>query len=177
MSYVLGLDVSTSTVGAAIVDRDTLELKSLFYVSLKKEKGLVNKARYLKNELQRYDTVIDDVAIEEPLVMYKEGFSRAQVLSLLSQFNGMSQLLAFFIYDREPVMYNVNTARKLAFPDLKFPVGSKRKELVLDRVSKEYPEVEFPLKRTGNLKDECFDMADAVVIARAHANELRNAKG
>ncbi len=173
MGYVLGLDISTSTVGAAIIDEDTDELKSLFYVSLKKEKGLLKKISHLKMELEKYTDIVDHVAIEEPLVMFKEGFSRAQVLSMLSQFNGMGQFLTFLLYKTEPVMYNVNSARKMSFPDLKFPRGTKRKELVQERVASVYPEVEFPLKRTGRLKDECFDMADAVVIARAHTKALR----
>jgi len=174
MGFILGLDISTSTVGAAIIDSETDEIKSLFYVSLKKEKGLLNKIKLLKNELQKQNVTVDHVAIEEPLVMFKEGFSRAQILSLLSQFNGMSQFLTFLLYNTEPVMYNVNNARKRSFPELKFPRGSKRKELVQEAVAFAYPEVDFPLKRTGRLKDECYDMCDAVVIARAHSQAMRN---
>lgn len=176
MAYVLGLDISTSTVGAAIIDSDTDELKSLFYVSLKKETGLLNKAKALQVELAKHIDMVEVVAIEEPLVMFKEGFSRAQILSLLSQFNGMGQFLSFLLYNVDPLMYNVNTARKLAFPDLKFPKGCKRKELVQARVALAYPEVDFPLKKTGRLKEECFDMADAVVIARACSKELRDGR-
>lgn len=173
MGLILGLDISTSTVGAAIIDEDTDEIKSLFYVSLKKEKGLLNKIKLLKNELQKQELPISHVAIEEPLVMFKEGFSRAQILSLLSQFNGMSQFLVFLLYNVDPIMYNVNNARKRSFPELKFPKGKKRKELVQEAVAEAYPDVDFPLKRTGKMKDECYDMCDAVVIARAHSQAMR----
>ena len=172
--YILGLDVSTSTVGAAITDPTNDEIKSLFYVSLKKEKGLLNKITLLKTELEKYKDIVEVVAIEEPLVMFKEGFSRAQVLSMLSQFNGMAQLLTLLLYKSDPIMYNVAHARKLAFPDLKFPRGSKRKELVQQAVAEAYPEIDFPLKRTGRLKDEVFDMCDALVVARACAADLRS---
>ena len=175
--YVLGLDISTSTVGCAIIDAETDEIKSLFYISLKKEKGLLNKIRIFKRELEECPITPNHVAIEEPLVMFKEGFSRAQVLSMLSQFNGMAQFLTFLLYNTDPVMYNVNTARKLSYPDLKFPRGCKRKELVQERTAQEYPELDFPLKRTGRLKDECYDMCDAVVIARAHSKVLRDENG
>ena len=175
MKYILGLDISTSVVGAAIVDPETLALKGLFYVNLTKEKGMINKISALKIELEKYTPMIGHVAIEEPLVMFKEGFSRAQVLSLLSQFNGMCQFLTFLLYKSEPVMYNVNSARKLSYGDLKFPKGCKRKELVQERSAKEYPDIDWPMKKTGRLKDECFDMADAIVIARAHAVALKNA--
>lgn len=171
--YVLGLDISTSTVGCAIIDAETDEIKSLFYISLKKEKGLLNKARLLQSELEAQKIMPDHVAIEAPLVMFKEGFSRAQVLSMLSQFNGMSQFMTFLLYKVDPILYNVSTARKLSYPDLKFPRGTKRKELVQERTALEYPDIEFPLKRTGRLKDECYDMCDAVVIARAHSKSMR----
>lgn len=140
--FILGLDISTSVVGGALIDPDTKELKKLFYVNLTKEKGLLNKIKALKVELQKYEGMVSHVAIEEPLVMFKEGFSRAQVLSLLSQFNGMCQLLAFLLYNCDPVMYNVNSARKLAYPTLKFPSGSKRKELVQEASAEAYPEVD-----------------------------------
>lgn len=172
--FIIGLDISTSTVGAAITDPSTDAIKGLFYVSLKKEKGLINKIKMLKCELQKYDGMIAHVAIEEPLVMFKEGFSNAQILSLLSRFNGMGQLLTFLLYNVEPIMYNVATARKAAFPDLKFPVGEKRKIHVQRRVAQEYPDIDWPLKRTGTLKDECFDMSDAIVIAMAHGKALRD---
>jgi len=180
MSYILGLDISTSVVGAAIINSETDELHSLFYVNLKKEKGLLNKAIVLKSELEKYVDIVDHVAIEEPLVMFKEGFSRAQILSMLSQFNGMGQFMSFMLYNCVPIMYNVSTGRKLAFPNLKFPRGSKRKELVQQRCAKEYPDVDWPFKPkakhpdgTPKLKDECYDMADAIVIARAHAKVMR----
>jgi hypothetical protein len=181
MGYILGLDISTSVVGAAIVDSETDELKGLFYISLKKQKGLINKAKALQMELQKYVDIVDEVAIEEPLVAFKEGYSSAQVLSLLSRFNGMGQLISFLLYNTEPVMYNVASARSQALPSLKWPKGVKRKIIVQECVAKLYPDVDWPKKPKAKkpdgspqLKDECFDMADAVVIARAHSKAIRD---
>ena len=170
---ILGLDVSTSTIGMCGMNMEK-ELVFLSYVTLKKQKDLFEKADAFKEELIKHEGLISHVAIEEPLVMYKEGFSRAQILSKLSMFNGMCGLLTKTLYNTTPTLYNVSSARKLAFGDMKFPKGSNRKEIVQSRVAQEYPEVDWPLKRTGRLKDECFDMADAVIIARAHAEVLRN---
>lgn len=171
MNCVLGLDISTSVVGMAIVDKDTKKLMSLSYVNLKKEKGLFNKAIAMKTELEKYKGIVNEVAIEEPLVMFKEGFSRAQVLSLLSRFNGMIAILSYFIYNVEPIMYNVQTARKLAFSNIKYPKGKKRKEIVFEYVCEAYPDIKWEYKpRAKTLKDECYDMADAAVIALAHCN-------
>lgn len=171
-NFILALDVSTSVVGGALINRDTKELGGLFYVNLSKEKGLLNKIKALKVELQKYDGMVCGVAIEEPLVMFKKGFSRAQVLSLLSQFNGMCQLLTFLLYNCEPMMYNVNHVRKMAFPSLSFPAGCKRKELVQEACAKLYPDVDWPLKKNGQLKDECYDIADAMAVALCHIAEM-----
>jgi hypothetical protein len=168
---VLGLDISTSTIGMCGISLEK-ELKFLSYVTLKKQKGLYSKADAFKEELLKYKDIVTDVAIEEPLVMYKDGFSRAQILSMLSQFNGMCGMLSYFIYNTEPVMYNVNTARKLAVPEMKFPKGSNRKFIVQENMESKYPEIDWPLKRTGTLKDECYDMADAMIIALAHVQTL-----
>lgn len=171
---ILGLDISTSTIGMCGMNREK-ELIFLSYISLKKQKDLFEKADAFLVELEENCGIVSHVAIEEPLVMYKEGFSRAQILSKLSMFNGMCSILTKTLYNTVPVHYNVNTARKLAFGDMKFPKGSERKKIVQARVALEYPEVDWPLKpRVGTLKDECFDMADSVIIARAHAEVLRN---
>ena len=73
-------------------------------------------------------------------------------------------------------MYNVGTIRKTAFPSLKFPRGCKRKELVQQECANLYPDVDWPLKRTGKLKDENYDMADAFVVAMAGYKNLNKTK-
>jgi len=76
------------------------------------------------------------------------------------------------------VLYNVNTARKLAFPFLKFPKGSDRKELVRQSVAVLWPEVEWPVmtkgKNVGGFRKECYDMSDAAVVALARMRELNH---
>ena len=170
---ILGLDISTSVIGMCGIN-DKKELKFMSYVSLKKQKDLFEKVDAFKEELIKWEPRVVEVAIEEPLVMFKEGFSMAQIIAKLSRFNGMCSMLAYFIYKSTPVYYNVNTARSLAFPDMRFPRGSKRKEIVRERVAEFYPEVDWPLKRTGPFKDECFDMADAAIIALAHVEATKN---
>lgn len=170
---ILGLDISTSTIGMCGLSEEK-DLVFLSYIALKKQTSLFEKADAFLGEIKTHGGLISQVAIEEPLVMYKEGFSRAQILSKLSMFNGMCSIICKNLYNTTPFHYNVNTARKLAFPDMKFPKGSNRKEVVQKRVALEYPEVDWPLKRTGRLKDECYDMADSVIIARAHIEAIKN---
>lgn len=170
---ILGLDVSTSIIGMCVIDKDK-KLQDLSFLNLKKEKNLFEKAIAFKEEIEKYQGLVDTVAIEEPLVMYQPGFSRAQILSKLSTFNGMCAVISFMVTKCEPVYYNVNTARKLAFPDMKFPKGSDRKAIVQAYVAKLWPEVDWPLgPRSGKLIKQCYDMADAAIIALAHAETLK----
>jgi len=182
MNYVLGLDISTTTVGYCIMDSN-FNLHELSYIKLDKIDGLINKAIALQTVLQSYTDIVTDVSIEEPLVRFKEGYSSAQVLSMLSQFNGMCNILTHFVYNVTPVLYNVSNARKLAFPNMKFPTGCHRKEVVRTRVAQEYTNIDWPFKHkaknpdgTPKLKDECWDMADALVISRCHVVSLNKGK-
>ena len=179
MRYILGLDISTSVVGYTVIDENK-KLHNLSYIKLSNEKDLFVKADIVKDVLYEYEGLITDVAIEEPLVMYKEGFSRAQILSKLSTFNGMISIMSKFIYNTTPMYYNVNTARKLSFPNVKFPKGCDRKELMRQAVAEMYPEVDWPLmakgKNIGQPRKECFDMSDSCVIALAHLEKIKGDK-
>jgi len=179
MRYILGLDISTSVVGYTIID-ETGKLHEMSYVKLNgfDKDDLFGKAEAVQKILYEYKDVVTDVAIEEPLVMFQPGMSRAQILSKLSMFNGMISISSKFIYNCTPMLYNVNHARKTAFPNLKFPKGCDRKETVMLRVAEEHPEVDWPVmtrgKSIGSPRKECFDMADSYIIAKCRLEKLRN---
>lgn len=168
---ILGLDVSTSVIGICLIDPNAeVKLQSLEFLNLKREKNLFNKAIDFKEHISKYlDFGVTSIAIEEPLVMYKPGSSRAQILSKLSQFNGMISIVCFMVFGIEPKYYNVNTARKLAFPNLKFTKGEDRKMAVWASVAELFPRVEWLYgPKNGKLVKTNFDMADAAVVALAH---------
>lgn len=173
---ILALDVSTSVIGICILDAATgRELQSLEFLNLKREKNLFAKALDFKDHISKYKALnIKHIAIEEPLVMYKPGASRAQILSKLSMFNGMISVICFMVFGVEPVYHNVNHARKLAFPDLKFKKGEDRKMVVWAKVAETFPTVQWLYgPKSGNLVKTNFDMADSAVVALAHAAHLR----
>ena len=176
MRYILALDISTSIVGYAIIDEEG-KLHTLSYIKLTDEKDLFKKAEIVKSTLYKYKDLITDVAIEEPLVMFKAGASRAQILSRLSTFNGMVAIMSNFIYNCVPMYYNVSHARKTAFPNVKFPPKSDRKEIMRYNVAKLYPEIEWPLmergKNIGKPRKECFDMSDAVVQGLCYLEKMK----
>lgn len=172
---ILGLDVSTSVIGICLLDPNSgRRLQSLEFLNLKREKNLFAKAIDFKDHISKYKALnVKEIAIEEPLVMYKPGASRAQILSKLSMFNGMVSVICYMVFGIEPVYYNVNTARKRAFPDLKFARGEDRKMVVWAKVAETFPNVEWLYgPKSGKLVKTNFDMADAAVIALAHEQFL-----
>ncbi len=179
MRYILGLDISTSVVGYTIID-ETGKLHEMSYIKLSSmdKDDLYAKATAVGDVLEKYRDIVTDISIEEPLVMFRAGASRAQILSKLSMFNGMVGILSKTIYNTTPVLYNVNNARKTAFPLLKFPRGEDRKELVMLRIAEHWPDVDWPVmakgKNIGKPRKECFDMADSAIISLAHLKRLRD---
>ena len=175
---ILGLDVSTSVIGICLIDPNpsgNKQLQSLAFLNLKREKNLFSKAIDFKDYISKYKGFgITSIAIEEPLVMYKPGAGRAQILAKLSTFNGMASIICFMVFGIEPVYYNVNNARKRAFPELKFKKGEDRKMAIWAKVAEKYPTVEWLYgPRSGKLVKTNFDMADSCVIALAHEQWLK----
>jgi hypothetical protein len=86
----------------------------------------------------------------------------------------MNAMISGYLYrkfNREPIYYNVLSARKMAFPDLvipqKFP---NKKYLIWESVMKAEPTLNWIYNKNGKLADENFDMADSFVIGLAHIN-------
>ena len=106
--------------------------------------------------------------------------SSAQTLSTLARFNGIVSLLAFQVTGLEPIHANVNAVRKTIGLKLisKKKGGKPTKEQVLDwvhlnvqnnaNVNYEWPTKTLksgPRKGQDILDPQCYDMADAYVMA------------
>ena len=124
MSFILGLDVSTSCTGWCIIN-DKGSLVDIGSIPLSKLKGVYKKAgevsRVLCDIMIRHE--ISHIYIEENLQSFRRGFSSAQTLSTLARFNGIVSLLTYQHFDMEPCHINVNAARK----SLGIKIISKRK--------------------------------------------------
>lgn len=169
----LGLDISTSVIGIAAIDRETEALKVLEFLKLSKEKNLINKALLFKEFIEKYkDYPIKSISIEAPMKAYKHGNTSAQVISKLATFNGMCMIISMLVFGIPPRHIDVNHARKVALPDAKFPRGSNKKHIVWEHISTKYPKVEWRYgPRSGKLTKENYDMCDAAVVALAGIRE------
>ena len=125
MSRILGLDVSTKTIGIAIFENngDSGKLQLLTHITPKvKPKPLNNiellikKVQIFESEfLEKYsDIEIDKVIIEEPLLRS----NNVNTVGTLLRFNGMICKSLYEVLNIIPEFISSYDARKYAFPDL-----------------------------------------------------------
>tara|TARA_R110002126_G_scaffold4922_12_gene25536 strand:+ start:1502 stop:2074 length:573 start_codon:yes stop_codon:yes gene_type:complete len=174
---ILGLDISTTIVGVALIDDQNLILSTHWDIS--KAETIFNKAEQVGSELWqlRNNYSIDQVFIETALKKFIPGRSRADTLMKLAKFNGIVSWLCYDSFEVEPKYLNVNSARSLY--GLSFARGTKgplRKKMVIEAViEKEKNAFTYEMARGGkNYKKGTDDRADAIVIARAGEFLLRN---
>ena len=84
----------------------------------------------------------------------------------------MNAFISSYLYRKfkiEPRYYNVNTARKTAFPSLVIPKSATNKKyLIWEKVVEKEPQINWKYsKKTHKLMDENFDMSDAYVVGYA----------
>ena len=175
---VLGLDVSTKTIGWALFDMMTEELLELTHISPvpkpkeeNKIKELFLKAEIFKQKLVEYKNLgITKVIIEEPLL----NSNNVYTIQTLLRFN---TLISKEIYDTlgvVPEYISTYNSRKFAFPDLvrendkgKFvlfgglPKDIDKKMIIWDLVAKKEPQIKWQYTKNQTLKKENFDMSDA----------------
>ncbi len=177
---ILGIDVSTSITGFAVIgDGQLLHYSS---VDLRKYKGVFAKAEALREyvadffenyQLDQEDTggwgkskhPIEHIYIEQPLHMFMRGKSSAKTLSTLMTFNGIVSWLIYEMFEMEPEYISASSARKHA--GIKVPRGQKAKQVVLEHLKATEPAFKIEYTNHGNPKPETYDRADAIVIAKA----------
>jgi len=185
---VLGLDISTRTIGCALFDIITQELLELTHISPvpkpkedNKIKELFLKAEVFKQKLVEYKNLgITKVIIEEPLL----NSNNVYTVQTLLRYN---TLISKEIYDTlgiVPEYISTYNSRKFAFPELvkendknKFvlfgglPKDIDKKMIVWDLVAKREPQIEWQYTKNQTLKKENFDMTDAYTCVLGHMHQ------
>ena len=176
---ILGLDISTTMVGVAVINKETRSLVKSDGWDISKLETTFEKAEFIGAELYtlRAEYNIQDLFIETALKRFMPGKSRADTIVKLAKFNGIVSWLCYECFNFPPTYINVNTARSLY--GLSFPRGTKgpqRKKMVINAViEKEKTAFKYEMARGGrNYKKGTDDKADAIVIARAGEFLLRN---
>ena len=161
---ILGLDVSTSITGATLLN-DKGEVIYNDAWDTRKFKNFFRKAEEIDSKMDLLPVAPSRVYIEQSLQSFRSGFSSARTLSTLSKINGVVSWLCYRRYAIEPEYLAATTARKRC--GITVPRGSKAKQVVLEYVINNIPDVSIFYTKFGNPKPECYDKADSWVIARA----------
>ena len=110
---ILGLDVSTSSTGWAII-KENGEYVTMGTFNLTKHDTLFSKAEAVRTGLEKIkkEYEITAIAIEEPLQSFRRGFSSAHTLLTLARFNGIVSWLSFDVFKIDPKFFDFKSARK-----------------------------------------------------------------
>ena len=177
---VLGLDISTKTIGWALFDIQTQELLELTHVSPRpknkdtdenKMLELILKSEVFKTKLDDYKKLgIVSVIIEEPLL----NSNNVYTIQTLLRFNTLICKTIYDVLGIVPEFISTYNSRKFAFPELvqendkkKFvlfgglPKDIDKKMIIWELVAKKEPQIQWQYTRNNTLKKENFDQTDA----------------
>ena len=175
---VLGLDISTKTIGWALFELHTQNLLELTHVSpiIKpkpedKMDEMLQKVDAFEEKLKNYrDLGITKVVIEEPLL----NSNNVWTVGTLLRYNSMISRSIYKVLGIVPNYISTYNSRKYAWPDLVqendkgkrvlfggLPKDIDKKEIIWKKVSDKEPQIVWLYTRNNTLKKECFDQADA----------------
>ena len=176
---ILGVDVSTSITGFAIV----ADGKLVYYdsVDLRKYKNVFEKGAILKEKiLDLYEAYqcnnednytgdaefpIEHIYIEQPFTFFNSGGSSAKTMATLQKFNGIVSWFIYEMFEMQPKYVLAQSARKTV--GIKVPRGQKAKQVVLKFLLDTEPAFHIEYTNKGNPKPESYDRADAIIVAMA----------
>jgi hypothetical protein len=175
---ILGLDISTKTIGWALFDLQKGQLLELTHFSPKikpkpesKIEEMLKKTDQFKNKLIDYSKVgITQVIIEEPLI----NSNNIRTVATLMRYNSFITRIIYEVLGITPEYISTYNSRKFAFPHLfaenskgrkvlfgKYEVGCDKKQIIWQQVSDKEPHLTWSYTRNNTLKKENYDMADA----------------
>jgi len=164
----LGLDISTSFVGATVLDEEGDPILCEAW-DLRKIKNYFRKAETIKEHLtglnKKIPQQIQRVYIEQSLQAFRSGFSSANTLMTLAKFNGTVSWLCHDLYGVEIEYLNASRARSMC--GIKVARGQKAKEVILNYLLDTEPSFSVEYTIYDNPKPGSYDKADSFIIAKA----------
>jgi hypothetical protein len=175
---VLGLDVSTKTIGWALFDIQTQELLELTHISPvpkpkpeNKMQELLEKGEMFRTKLMNYKNLgITKVVIEEPLL----NSNNVYTIGTLLRYNTLITKEIYDVLGLVPEFISTYNSRKGAFPELVrendkgkfvlfggYPKDIDKKMIIWELVSRREPQIQWLYTKNNTLKKENFDQSDA----------------
>lgn len=177
---ILGLDVSTKTIGIALFNHFG-KLLELTHISPKikpipdsKQVELMLKSDIFKQYITKYRGMgVTRIIIEEPL-LYSNNIN---TVGILTKFNGLISRVAYDVLDVMPEYIPTYDARSTAYPELVaegksgkpvlfggLPMDIDKKMVIWEKVRAREPQLNWIYDKKNQLKKENFDMSDAYTV-------------
>lgn len=170
---IIGVDVSTSITGFAIIDSDGKIIETTV-CDMRKQKTFFNKCLQIRECIldlaDKYCAQFNkegatNIYIEQPFAFFNSGGSSAKTMAALQRFNGVVSWMLYEVFEMEPQYVGANQARKKV--GIKVPRGKKAKQVVIEHLLANDEDFKIEYTHHGNPKPQYYDMADALIIARA----------
>ncbi len=179
---ILGLDISTKTIGWALFDIGTKNLLELTHISPipkpkveNKIEELILKGNIFRKKLEDYVGLgINKVIIEEPLL----NSNNIYTVGTLMRYNTLICKEVYDVLNVVPEFISTYNSRKFAFPHLvqpndkgkhvlfgAFPKDIDKKVIIWELVAKREPQITWLYTKNNTLKKENFDQTDAYCAA------------
>jgi len=185
---VLGLDISTKTIGWSLFDIQTQKLLELTHFSpvIKpqpedKIEELLAKVDLFEEKLAGYKNLgITKVIIEEPLL----NSNNVWTVGTLLRYNSMITKSIYDVLGVIPNFISTYNSRKFAWPELVqennkgkkvlfggLPKDIDKKEIIWKKVAEAEPQITWLYTRNNTLKKECFDQADSYTCVQGYMKQ------
>lgn len=170
---ILGIDVSTSITGAAVVDQSGKIIETN-YCDLRKYKDFFEKCLHMRefclDMADKYCAEFNKqgasaIYIEQPFSFFSSGGSSAKTMAALQRFNGVVSWMFYETFEIKPSYIGATQARKKV--GIKVPRGKKAKQVVMEHLIENEQDFKVEYTHAGNPRPHFYDMADALIIARA----------
>jgi Holliday junction resolvasome RuvABC endonuclease subunit len=166
---ILGIDVSTSITGYCVLDADGEIIRTGAWDTRNKNKykDVFEKARYINEGLCEIKAQypIEKIFIEKPFMFFGSGGSSAKTMASLQKFNGIVSWMSYDIFAKKPEYLTAQQARKLN--KISIIRGKDTKKQVIQWLLDNEPSFSVELTHKGNPKPKYYDIADAIVVAKA----------
>jgi hypothetical protein len=184
---ILGLDVSTKTIGLALFDMSSRDLLELTHISPRpkpvpdnKMEELFTKSATFRKKLEEYKGLgIIKCVIEEPLL----NSNNAYTIGTLLRYNTLISKEVYDVLGIVPEYVSTYESRKRAFPELVqknekgkfvlfggYPKDCDKKQIVWELVAKREPQIQWLYTKNNTLKKENFDMSDSYAVVLSYLN-------
>jgi hypothetical protein len=184
---ILGLDVSTKTIGWALFDMSSRDLLELTHISPRpkpvpdnKMEEMFTKSTTFRKKLEEYRGLgIVKCIIEEPLL----NSNNAYTIGTLLRYNTLISKEVYDVLGIVPEYVSTYESRKRAFPELVqknekgkfvlfggYPKDCDKKQIVWELVAKREPQIQWMYTKNNTLKKENFDMSDSYTVVLSYLN-------